>query len=162
MNEHTIEQDDKFNKYNILMDYYIDTIYTLLDTSKTLKILPFKIILGLGFIKKYISDNRFIVLENGINYLLTNKNTILNFDIANLDTLDEDFDDNISVKSYMNKIKENQQDEILKNSDDMINLIIEIKNNTKKLCKEDIMLIKKHFELLIVILEQIKNIFNTF
>jgi hypothetical protein len=153
------EQNDKFDKYNILMDYYIDTIEKLLDTSYSLGILPFKVILGLSFIKKYISDNRFDVLENGINYLLTNKDTVLNFDISNLDELDEDFDDNISIKSYIHKIKEKQQDDSLKNSDDMINLIIEIKNNTKKLCQEDITLIKKHFELLIIILEQIKSLF---
>ncbi len=162
MKIHKSEQDKKFDQYNILMDYYIDTINQLLEISKSLKILPFKVILGLNYIKKYIVDNRFDVLENGINYLLTNKNIILNFDISNLDELDEfdeEFDDNISIKSYVHKIKEKQQNEALQNSDDMINLIIEIKNNTKKLCQEDIIIIKKHFELLIIILEQITNLF---
>ncbi len=161
-----LEQQLLFEKYNYLMDSYIDTIIKLIDTSYSLRILPLKIMFGLGFIKNYIQSNRFDILQNGLDYLLTNKETILNFDISNLDEIDEDFDDNVSIKSCINNIKQYQQSKqsntnnFISNSDDMLNLIIEIKNNTKKLCSDDILLIKNYFELLIIILENIKKIFN--
>ena len=125
----------------------------------------------MNFIKKHISDNRLDTLQNGILYLLSNKDTILNFDLEKLDELDEDSDDNMSIKSCVNKFKKNN-DVISTNtsslntslsnistSDDMLNLIIEIKNNTKKLAYDDIIIIKKYFELLMIILEKIQNIF---
>jgi len=152
-------------KYDYLMETYINTIIQLIDTSYSMRILPLKVMFGLSWIKNYIQSNRFEVLENGINYLLENKNTVLNFSIENLDELDEDFDDNVSIKSCISNIKQNKSNivnssNIITDSDDMLNLIIEIKNNTKKLCVEDIMIIKSYFELLIIILEKIQNLFN--
>jgi len=155
-----------FEQYNYLMDMYIDTIIKLIDTSYSFRILPLKIMFGLGFLKNHIQSNRFDILQNGLDYLLTNKETILNFDINNLNELDEDFDDNVSIKSCINNIKKHQEtkqintDNVISNSDEMLNLIIEIKNNTKKLDQDDLIIIKKYFELLVIILENIKQIFN--
>ena len=59
--------------YNYLMDLYVDTIHKLIDTSYTLNILPLKVIFGINYIKKYITNNRIEILQNGIFYLLTNK-----------------------------------------------------------------------------------------
>lgn len=158
-----LNKQSSLEKYNYLMDIYIDTINKLLDTSYSLRILPFKIMFGLGLIKNYIESNRLDILQNGLDYLLTNKETILNFDIKNLNELDEDFDDNVSIKSCINNIKQSPQtnmNNFIYNSGDILNLIIEIKNNAKKLHQDDIFLIKKYFELLIVILENINKIFN--
>jgi hypothetical protein len=155
-----------FEKYNYLMDTYIDTIIKLIDTSYSLRILPFKIMFGLGYIKNYIQTNRLDILQNGLDYILTNKETILNFDISNLNELDEDFDDNVSIKSCINNIKQSHKSnqsnttDFISNSNDMLNLIIEIKNNAKKLYKDDILIIKNYFELLIIILENINKLFN--
>jgi hypothetical protein len=156
----------KFEQYNYLIETYISTLNQLIDTSNSMKILPLKVMFGLGWIKKYIRENSFDVLQNSINYLLANKDIVLNFDIANLDELDEDFDDNVSIKSCINNIKQNhknipESNTFISNSDDMLNLIIEIKNNTKKLCVDDILIIKSYFELLIIILEKIENIFDS-
>jgi hypothetical protein len=152
-------------KYDYLMETYINTIIQLIDTSYSMRILPLKVMFGLNWIKNYIQSNRFEVLENGINYLLENKDTVLNFSIENLDELDEDFDDNVSIKSCISNIKQNHSNivnssNVITDSDDMLNLMIEIKNNAKKLCEEDIMIIKSYFELLIIILEKIQNLFN--
>lgn len=152
-------------QYDYLMETYINTIIQLIDTSYSMRILPLKVMFGLSWIKKYIESNRFEVLENGINYLLENKDTVLNFSIDKLDELDEDFDDNVSIKSCISNIKQTNSNivnssNVITDSDDMLNLMIEIKNNTKKLCEEDIMIIKSYFELLIIILEKIKNLFN--
>lgn len=160
-------ENPSFEQYNYLMDTYIEMIIKLIDTSYSMKILPFKIVLGLNYVKNYVKTNRFDVLQDGFNYLLTNKETILNFNIENLDELDEDSDDNTSMKSCVANIKksshytqsQNNQVNFVSNSDDMLNLLIEIKNNAKKLSIDDIEIIKKYFELLIVILEQIQKIF---
>ena len=158
------ENYEKIDVYNYLMELYIDTIHKLIDSSYSLGILPFKIIMGMNWIKKHVSENKIDTLQNGILYLLTNKDIILNFDIANLDELDEDSDDNMSIKSCVNKFKNNNNVQPfpmqnISTQDDMLNLIIEIKNNTKKLSNDDIIIIKKYFELLIIILEKIKNLF---
>lgn len=153
------------NQYNYLMESYISTIIQLIDTSYSMRILPLKVMFGLGWIKNYIQSNRFEILENGINYLLVNKDIVLNFNVEKLDELDEDFDDNVSIKSCISNIRQTHSNvsnssNVITDSDDMLNLMIEIKNNTKKLCEEDIMIIKSYFELLIMILEKIQNIFN--
>jgi hypothetical protein len=160
------KENEKLEIYNYLMETYIDTINKLIDTSYSFGILPFKAILGMNWIKKHISENRVETLQNGIIYLLENKEIILNFDLSNLDDLDKDSDDNMSIKSCVNKlkknnisIKNNNISNITNSSDDMLNLIIEIKNNTKKISSNDIDVIKKYFELLIIILEKIQKIF---
>jgi len=168
MNYYGKEQINKLEIYNYLMDMYIDTINKLIDTSYSMSILPFKVILGMSWIKKHLSNNRQETLQNGITYLLANKEIILSFDLSKLDELDEDSDDNMSIKSCVNKfrdqksnLKKNNQlnDEPIHNSDDMLNLIVEIKNNTKKISKTDTIIIKKYFELLITILEKIQELF---
>jgi len=174
MNFNKNEEINKLEIYNNLMEKYITTINNLIDTSYSMGILPFKIILGINYIKNYLNENRFETLQYGINYILSNKEIILNFDINNLDELDIDSDDNQSIKSCINNLKNHNQnisstqDLTLNNifnlnhilsPDNMINLIIEIKNNTKKISELDILIIKNFFELLIIILEKIKNIF---
>ena len=156
MNIYEQEQNYKLETYNFLMDTYVNTINELIDNSYSFNILPLKIIFGISYIKKYINENRFEILENGINYLVPNKEIILNFDINKLDDLDIDSNDNISIKTCVNKLKKNN---IESESDDILNLIIDIKNNTKKLKTKDIQIIKKYFELIIIILEKIKNLF---
>ena len=155
------DSDNKLEIYNYLMDVYIDTIIKLIDTSYSMNILPFKVVMGMNWIKKRLNENRLETLENGITYLLTNKDIILNFDLTKLDELDEDSDDNKSIKSCVNnfKNKKSVNTDFISDSDDMLNLIIEIKNNTKKIHQNDILIIKKYFELLIAILEKIQNIF---
>lgn len=165
MNNNSHNQEEMFLQYNYLMDMYIDTIIKLIDTSYSMRILPLKVMFGLGYIKNYIQSNRLDILQNGFDLLLSNKETILNFDISNLNELDEDFDDNVSIKSCISNIKQhssikNQTNNFISNSDDMLNLMIEIKNNTLKLSSVDIDIIKKYFELIIIILEKIQNIFN--
>lgn len=165
MNNNSHNQEEMFLQYNYLMDMYIDTIIKLIDTSYSMRILPLKVMFGLGYIKNYIQSNRLDILQNGFDLLLSNKETILNFDIDNLNELDEDFDDNVSIKSCISNIKQhssikNQTNNFISNSDDMLNLMIEIKNNTLKLSSVDIDIIKKYFELIIIILEKIQNIFN--
>lgn len=159
-------QTDKFIKYNCLMELYIKTIIDLLDVSYGMKILPFKAMIGINWIKEFILANRFEILRGGLDYLLENKELVLNFNIDKLDELDIDSNDNMSVKSCVSRFKNlnkfdipDKNNTLTQNSDDMLELIINVKNNSKKLSRFDVGIIKKYFELLINILEQIKQIF---
>ena len=151
----------QIESYNYLMDTYIEIIHKLINFSLNNNLLPFKIIMGINYLRKYVNENRLEILENSINYLLTYKEIILNFNIEKLDDLDDDSDDNISRKECVNNIKNINNNIVDKKfkENEILELIIEIKNNSKKLSKNDIDIIKKYFELLISILEQIKNIF---
>ena len=152
------DEYNKVNHYNFLMDNYIEMILKLVDYSNSLSILQLKLRFGINLFKDYIIKNRYSMLENGINILLENKDIIINFDLNNLDQLDIDDDDNVSIKQCVNNIK---QTNIVNNEEnELLNLIIDIKNNTKMLNKEKIIIIKKYFEIIINILEEIKNIFN--
>ena len=149
----------KINHYNYLMDNYIEIIINLVDYSYNNSILPLKLRLGINYFKNYINENRISILENGINLLLNNKEVIENFDLNNLDQLDTDDDDNVSIKQCVNNMKKNNNDINKNNENELLDLIIDIKNNTKKLNNEKILIIKKYFELLLNILQEIKNIF---
>lgn len=154
------EQTIKFETYDFLMETYIDIINKLINISNSFNILPFKLTLCINYIKKYINENRYETLQNGLNYLLVNKEIILSFDMKNLDELDMDSDDNLSVKSCVNNFKKSSSNtQINYDPDGLLDLMIEIKNNAKKLKHEDINIIKKHFELIIMILEEIKKLF---
>jgi hypothetical protein len=148
----------KVNHYNYLMDNYIEIIMNLVDFSNINNILPFKLKLGINYLKEYILNNRLTLLDNGLNYLLNNKEVIMNFDVNNLDQLDEDDDDNVSIKQCVNNLK---KDNKLKNEDsELLDIIIDIKNNTKNLDNNKRGLIKKYFEIIISILEELKLILN--
>jgi hypothetical protein len=152
---------DKINSFVNLSDKYIETIEKLLEYSMSKKILPLKILLGMKLIKNYIHNNKVSLIQNGVQYLLGYKEIILNFDLSNLDDLDEDYDDNISRKSCLNNITKVKEIINEKNFDDIdiLNLIIEIKNNAKILNNTDKEIIRGYMEILILILEKIRELF---
>jgi hypothetical protein len=168
-----INMDYKLNQFNIYVNNYMEIINNLLDISIKYNLLPFKVLIMVPFIKKFIIENRTDILEYGIKYLLNNKNDILNFSLDGLDQLDElsidDSDDNVSRKSYINNISEiknnftnnNVINSSFMNENEILNIIIEIKNNSKKLKNVDIELISNYIKLLIIILEDIKLLFNS-
>jgi hypothetical protein len=159
--EYEYKYEYKYIMYENLMNDYIELIHNLIDSSCKMKILPLKIMFSIGLIKNYINENKLIMLENGIEYILANKTTILNFDTTKLDELDIDTDDNVSIKSCINNYKKsNQINSIDDEQDAILNLIIDIKNNSKKLSQMEMDIIKSYIELIIIVLEQIQNLFN--
>jgi hypothetical protein len=156
-----MEYSNKINLFNNFSDRYINVIEKLLDYSVSKKIIPFKIILGLSVIKKYISDNKVSLIQNGVQYLLNHKEIILNFDLTNLDELDNNSEDNVSRKSCLHNISK-VKDIINENEyrdTEILDLIIQIKNNAKILNDTDRTIIKGYIELLILILEKIRDLF---
>lgn len=160
---------DKLTTFDRLVDNYIEIINYLLDMAIRNDLLPMRILITIPFLRDYIKDNKITLLEHGIVFLLKNKKEILNFSFENLDQLDElddEHDDNVSRKecsSGISNIKNNLKNiNELKSVDnnEILNLIIEIKNNSKKLDKENIELIRNYIKLLIMVLEEIKKLFN--
>jgi hypothetical protein len=142
-------------KFGYLSDQYIELIINLIEFCEEKKILPKKIIFFISSIKKNLNENKFEIIQNSLNYILENKETILNF---SLDSLDEDNNNNYNnlknIYQLKNLIKNNE------NELEIINLIIEIKKNAKILLKEDdISIIKNYIEIMILILEKIKILF---
>ena len=169
LKEENVSMPDNYAMYNNLMELYTCTIINLIDVSNSMKILPLKVMFGINYIKNHIISNRFEILQTGLNYVLTNKDLILNFNLNRLDELDIDSDDNTSIKSCVKKYKKSSTKNINNNlggesfltesnPDEILELIISVKNNAKKLSIDDITIIKKYFELLIDILEQIQKI----
>jgi len=157
-----MEYENKIIAYSKLSDKYLQIINNILEYAKIKNILPLKIIIGIEFLKKYINDNKIKLIQYGIGYLLNNKEYLLNFSLDALDELDDISEDNISRKSCMNNINKakNIIDKNLETEDtEVLNIIIEIKNNAKKLNNKDRICIKKYIELLIICLENIRSLF---
>jgi hypothetical protein len=162
-----MEYLEKIETYGKLSNTYIDIIEKILDFSIEKKIVPLKIVLSYKILKNYIHSNKQNLVINGIEHLLNYKHDILNFNLNNLDVLDDDLSDNQSRKSYLhninqvkNKINFDDNNDNNYKENEILNLIIDIKNKAKKLNKMDISIIKGYIELLILILENIKKLFN--
>jgi hypothetical protein len=138
------------DQFEYLKKSYIEIIINMIDYSITKNILPMKAYFMIKYIKDYINNNEIEILEGGIQHLLPNKSDILNFNIDNLDELD----DNLSIKEIKNNINNNN------NQNEILNLVIEIKNNSKKLNKLEIDTIKEYVQLLILVLEKIKILYE--
>ena len=115
-------------------------------------------------ISSFINDYYYYYLQM---IYKTTINDILNFNINkldDLDELDEDSDDNTSRKeciTNISNIKSNTKKDLINKieSNEILDIIIHIKNNSKKLDEFTIEMIKNYVELLILILEQIKKLF---
>ena len=156
-----MEYSSKIDLFISFSEKYVSVVEKLLDYSVSKKILPLKMMLGINILKKYIRDNKITLIQNGVEYLLNYKETILNFDLNNLDELDNESDDNVSRKSCIsniNKVKEIINEQSYKENE-ILDLIIDIKNNAKVLNDTDKSIIKGYIEVLIMILEKIRDLF---
>lgn len=68
------------------------------------RILPLKMVLGMNILKEYIKNNKVVLIQHGIQYLLCNKEIILNFNLDELDELDDENNDNISRRQCLDNI----------------------------------------------------------
>ena len=153
---------NKIDNFTQLSDKYLIVVNKILDYSLSKKILPLKISLGIVFLKKYIQENKIRLIQYGVEYLLNHKDLILNFSINSLDELDTDSEDNVSRKSCINnisKVKQAINVDINSEETEILNLIIEIKNKAKNLNEFDRSIVKGYIEVLIMILENIRDLF---
>jgi hypothetical protein len=159
-----MQYSSKIDSFSSLSEKYILVMDKILDYSISKNLLPLKISLGIGLFKSYIQENKIKLIQCGVEYLLNYKEQILNFSLENLDELDSDSDDNSSRKSCMNNISQVKQ--VIKldmcssyKENEILNLIIEIKNKAKKLNETDRSIVKGYIEVLIMILENIRDLF---
>ena len=153
---------NKIDNFTQLSDKYLIVVNKILDYSLSKKILPLKISLGIVFLKKYIQENKIRLIQYGVEYLLNHKDLILNFSINSLDELDTDSEDNVSRKSCINnisKVKQAINVDINSEETEILNLIIEIKNKAKNLNEFDRSIVKGYIAVLIMILENIRDLF---
>ncbi len=156
-----MDYESRINNFYELQENYITVLINLFNLLEMNNLLPFKISLGLPFIKEYILKERSTILEYSIKYILTNKEEILNFSIEQYEEID---DDNVSTKACIKKIKkdigldkEDTESNFLTN--DILDIITQSKSNYKKMNKQTMELFKDYIKLLITILEVIKKIF---
>ena len=159
-----MQYSNKIDTFYGLSEKYVIVLDKILDYSISKNLLPVKISLGIGLFKNYIQENKIKLIQCGVEYLLNHKEQILNFSLENLDELDSDSDDNVSRKSCMNNI--NQVKQVIKldmdssyKENEILNLIIEIKNKAKKLNETERTIVKGYIEVLIMILENIRDLF---
>lgn len=153
---------NKIDNFTQLSDKYLIVVNKILNYSLSKKLLPLKISLGIDFLKKYIQENKIRLIQYGVEYLLNHKDLILNFSINSLDELDTDSEDNVSRKSCINnisKVKQAMNVDINSEETEILNLIIEIKNKAKNLNEFDRSIVKGYIEVLIMILENIRDLF---
>jgi hypothetical protein len=133
-------------QYKMLSNYYIDTVKELFNYSKEENLIPLSCKIFLPFANEYIEDNKLSIIENGLEYLLKNKEYILNFSIENLN--------NTENKNIINEFK----DIIDKNNVKEVKLIFDIIENAKKLNNYQQKIFKEYIEIIILILEKINNL----
>jgi hypothetical protein len=157
-----MEYLNKIDNFKQLSDRYLTVIEKILDFSLEKRLLPLKVIFGFDLLKQYIIENKVKIIQYGVEYLLNHKEYILNFSLDSLDELDSDSEDNQSRKSCIKNIqhaKKAIQISIDSEETEIMNLIIEIKNKAKRLNEMDRAIVKGYIEVLIMILENIRDLF---
>ena len=159
-----MEKNSNVNIFHILVENYLIILNKLIDFSIENNMLPIKYYIVIPFIRNYIKNNKILVLQSSIKYILEYKDQIIDFSSNKYS--DIDFDDNVSRKECINNInffKKNIEDIQLQNNNlndsEIFELLICIKNNYEKLNETDLYIFKGYIELLIKFLEQIKKIF---
>jgi hypothetical protein len=146
--------DNKLEIFNELIYNYFIIIDNLINIGRDKNIIPLKYIVLIPILQSYIEENKLSIVQKSLVTLLNNKDRILNF---SLDKLDKD--ENINLEKIKIIIDKENINNAKEKESELFDLIIQIKNNSLKLDKEERMIIKSYIELMITILEKIKNIF---
>lgn len=147
--------DNKLNMFNELVENYFLVINSLIDLAKDKNIIPIRYIILIPVINAYIENNRLYIIQKSVITILNNKEKILNFSLNNLENnniLNLEKIKTIIDKENLNNCRDKESE--------LFDLIIQIKNNSLRLDKEERMIIKSYIELMIMILEKIKSIFQ--
>ena len=136
------------NEYYLLENDFFILLNDLVDFMYNNQLVPRKMLLFKDYVKSYINNNKIFILKSALDELLTIKDDILNFDFDNLNEID-DFD-NFTVK-----INKNKKD----NNNEFIDMIIELKDRAIKLDKKSRKILKELMSVIILILEQISDLF---
>jgi hypothetical protein len=146
--------NNKLEIFNELIYNYFIVIDSLINIGRDKNIIPLKYIVLIPILQSYIEQNKLSIVQKSLVTLLNNKDRILNF---SLDKLDKD--ENINLEKIKTIIDKENINNAKEKESELFDLIIQIKNNSLRLDKEERMIIKSYIELMIIILEKIKNLF---
>ena len=146
--------DNKLNIFNELVDNYFLVINSLIDLAKDKNIIPIRYIVLIPILTSYIENNRVYIIQKSVITILNNKEKILNFSLNNLEN-----DNTLNLEKIKTIIDKENLNNCRDKESELFDLIIQIKNNSLRLDKEERVIIKSYIELMIMILEKIKNIF---
>lgn len=146
--------NNKLEIFDELIYNYFIVIDSLINIGRDKNIIPLKYVVLIPILQSYIKENKLSIIQKSLVTLLNNKDRILNF---SLDKLDKD--ENINLEKIKIIIDKENINNAKEKESELFDLIIQIKNNSLKLDKEERMIIKSYIELMIMILEKIKNIF---
>lgn len=146
--------NNKLEIFDELIYNYFIVIDNLINIGRDKNIIPLKYIVLIPILQSYIEENKLSIVQKSLVTLLNNKARILNF---SLDKLDKD--ENINLEKIKIIIDKENINNTKEKESELFDLIIQIKNNSLKLDKEERMIIKSYIELMIMILEKIKNLF---
>jgi hypothetical protein len=146
--------NNKLEIFNELIYNYFIVIDSLINIGRDKNIIPLKYIVLIPILQSYIEQNKLSIVQKSLVTLLNNKDRILNF---SLDKLDKD--ENINLEKIKTIIDKENINNAKEKESELFDLIIQRKNNSLRLDKEERMIIKSYIELMIIILEKIKNLF---
>jgi len=136
------------NKFELFEEYsndYINLLIEFIDYSKNNKIIPFTYSVFADTIKKKIKNEKLLMIQNGLDYVLPHKENLLSV----LDTdIEKQLKNNHTLKTLeleMNKY------------DASISIIYEILENAQNANNKVKKKINEYLEITIIILESIRN-----
>lgn len=139
--------------YTLENDYFI-LLNDLVEFMYNNSLVPTKLILFKDIIKNYIQSNKIEIIKSSLENILPMKDEILDFNFDNLENL-EDLD---NLTCRINS-KRNNKIENYSNSFEIFNMIIEVKDRAIKLSRNNKKILKQLLEIMILLLEEIYNIF---
>lgn len=151
MSRNSNNNNNKEEYFTILIDKYMMVINRLIDYLDENDMIPLKMVCMKEIIKEYIKSNRDIVVMNSIEIILKNKDEILNFEF------DEDDKQIDNLRSIMES-KINIGRNIGKYEMEIVKMVMEAKSKSKKLGKDKREMIREYVEVMILILERMREI----
>lgn len=142
--------------YTLENDYFI-ILHDLVEFMYHNSLVPTKLLLFKDIIKNYIQSNKIEIIKSSLENILPMKEEILDFNFDNLEHL-EDLD-NLTCKINSKKNNKNNNYENNQNDFELFHIIIEVKDRAVKLSTNNKKILKKLLEIMILLLEEIYNIF---
>lgn len=137
---------DNKKQYDELSKYYCNTLKDFIDYSKNENLIPFHYKIFISDINNYIDNNKVELIENGLIYILKNKEYIVNYSFDNLKKQENEIIIK-QLKTFNQSIVENE-----------LNVIFDIIDNAKKLEPHQQNIIKQFLDIIIIILEKIEEL----
>lgn len=151
-NNNNNNNKNKEEYFTILIDKYMMVINRLIDYLDENDMIPLKMVCMKEFIKEYIKSNRDVVVMNSIEIILKNKEDILNFEF------EEDNKQIDNLRNIIEKKSKESEINIGRYEMEIVKMVMEAKDKSKRLGKDKREMIREYVEVMILILERMREI----